>query len=62
MEKLQWWGYLHVNGTIQVKRYFSQEDLIEAIQSDFVQNTTSVFYADGRDEAIKIATLRLLNK
>jgi len=32
-----WWGYLHENGTIQVKRYFEPLDIQEALESPFVQ-------------------------
>jgi len=56
MEKQKWWGYLHVNGHIQVKRYFSEQDLDEANESPFCRKVTESFDALGRDEAIKIAT------
>ena len=36
MEKLEWWGYLHVEGTLQVKRYFGPRDIEEAHESPFV--------------------------
>ena len=26
---MKWWGYVHTNGTIQVKRYFDKQDLEE---------------------------------
>lgn len=54
MSDLLWWGYRHTNGTIQTKRYFSQMDLDEAIESPFVAQTYGPFEAQGRDEALKI--------
>ena len=46
-----WWGYLHTSGTIQIKRFFDQQDLDEADQSPFVQGYYGPFEADGREEA-----------
>lgn len=56
---MKWWGYLHTNGHVQVKRFFDQLDLDEANESPFVQRVTEPFEANDRDEAIKIATSRL---
>jgi len=56
----QWWGYLHTNGKVQVKRYFDARDLSDAEESDFVQRITQPFDADDREEALEIATLRLV--
>ena len=50
-----WWAYLHTEGTIQVKRFFDDEDLKEAAESPFVQRYLRPFEADSRDEALKIA-------
>ena len=61
MSELQWWGYLHTNGSIQVKRYFDEGDLTEARESPFVVTTCRPFDADNRDEAIKIASGKLKN-
>lgn len=52
MSKLQWWAYLHTNGTVQVKRFFSRIDLTEAKESDFVQDVMLPFYAEGREDAL----------
>lgn len=57
--KQLWWGYLHINGNIQVKRFFDQLDLDEAEESPFVERVTNIFEADGREEAIAIAKERL---
>ena len=49
-----WWGYLHTEGTIQAKRFFSDLDLQEAQESPFVQEYYGPFEAEGREEALKI--------
>ena len=56
MNTLKWWGYLHVNGSIQVKRFFDQRDIDEANESDFVQKTTQPFDAVDRNDALKQAS------
>jgi len=50
---MKWWGYLHINGNIQVKRFFSDLDLEEAYESPFVKEVFIPFEADNREEAIK---------
>ena len=50
---MKWWGYLHTSGTIQVKRYFSELDIKEAIESDFCQKVFYPFEADNRENALK---------
>ena len=52
MDKILWWGYIHQNGSIQVKRYFSYLDLQEALESPFVERVYGHFHADSREEAI----------
>lgn len=51
MENL-WWGYEHVNGTLQVKRYFDKGDLDEACESPFVVLVKGPFPAQDRQDAI----------
>lgn len=59
-EDIEWWGYLHTNGTIQVKRWFGDElDLKEARESPFVRAVVNPFPASGREEAFCIASERL---
>ena len=58
--KFKWWGYLHMNGTIHVKRYFSQEDLIDAYESEFVHTVFQLFLAENREEAINIVKEKTL--
>lgn len=45
-EKFEWWGYIHENNTIQVKRYFDKRDLQDA-------RVFSPFLASGREDAIE---------
>lgn len=52
--KLMWWGYKHVSGTYQAKRYFDKRDTDEACESPFVGQVVGPFEAKNRDEAIKI--------
>ena len=54
MSKNLWWGYLHVEGTIQAKRYFDRLDLEEAGESPFVKSYFGPFEAENREEALNI--------
>ena len=54
MNKLKWWGYIHSNGSIQVKRYFGAEDIMEAKESPFCIRTYGPFDATDREDAITI--------
>jgi len=42
-EGIKWWGYLHTNGTPQVKRFFSNEDISEAAASPFCLRVSGVY-------------------
>ena len=53
MNELLWWGYKHVSGTYQAKRYFDKRDTDEAEESDFVEQVVYPFKAESRDEALK---------
>lgn len=53
MDKNLWWGYLHVEGTFQAKRYFDKRDLDDAYESTFVKDVVPPFEADTREEAIE---------
>lgn len=53
MDTLKWYAYVHVNGTLHVKRYFGDYgDIQEAIDSPFVSRGTGPFSADHRGEAV----------
>lgn len=54
MDKLLWWGYLHTNGSIQAKRYFSELEIAEAIESPFVAYIKQPFEATNREDALWI--------
>lgn len=56
----KWWGYLHTNGTVHVKRYFNDHDLDEADESPFVKRVTVAFEASDRDDALKTVK-RIIN-
>jgi len=62
--KIEWWGYLHSNGTIQTKRWFGDHrDYTEDCENNpFVQAVCPPFSADTPEEARKIITKRLLPK
>lgn len=53
--KPNWWAYLHINGGIHLKRYFSADDLKDADESPFVAARTQPFYADNRKQAEEIS-------
>lgn len=53
LNKLQWWGYLHTNKSIQVKPFYSDMDISEAQQSPFVLQVFGPFFADDRNDAIE---------
>ena len=48
-----WWGYIHINNSIQVKRFFSKDDIDDAYESPFAEHVFEEFEANSREEAIK---------
>lgn len=48
----KWWGYLHISGSLQAKRYFDPLDLDEARESPFIRLVVPPFCAYSRDEAL----------
>lgn len=54
MDRMMWWGYLHSNGTIQVKRWFGDhKDYTEDCEgNDFVVCVVTPFAADTREAAV----------
>ena len=50
MEK--WYGYRHINGTTHVKRYSNYSDILEVVESTFVEAISQVFEAKDRDDAM----------
>ena len=56
-----WYGYIHVDGTLHVKRYLSPEDLVEAYDSKFVEHVIGPFHATGPQHAASLAHRRWMN-
>jgi hypothetical protein len=55
MNDNKWWGYVHENGSLHVKRFFDYiEDLSEAQRSPFVKSVHGPWKASSREEALKI--------
>lgn len=50
----KWHGYIHINGKLQVKRFFSREDI--DIRSPFVSRYLGLVEAKDRDDAIEKLT------
>ena len=61
MSKIMWWGYLHQNGTVQVKRWFGDhaDYTTDCEGNEFVQRVVPPFEADTREQAEKMITERL---
>lgn len=61
MNDLMWWGYLHSNGKIQLKRWFGDtKDYTEdCIGNPFVQKIVIPFEATTREVARAILIERL---
>jgi hypothetical protein len=56
--ELQWWGYLHKDKSIVLKRYFDHKDIESANESDFVTVTYGPFEAKNRSHALSILRKR----
>jgi hypothetical protein len=56
-----WWGYLHSNGLLQLKRWFGDvKDYTEDCEgNDFVQQVVEPFIASDRATALRILNERL---
>lgn len=56
MKTAMWWGYLHSNGTLQLKPWFGDhEDYTgDCKNNPFVQRVVEPFEAATRDEAMVI--------
>lgn len=54
-----WWGYEHINGNLQAKRYFDKLDIIEAYESPFCKKVIQPFEASTREEALEIIKNKL---
>jgi hypothetical protein len=56
-----WWGYLHVNGTLQVKRWFGDhKDYTDDCEgNDFVLRVVPPFAAETQQDAASIIREKL---
>jgi len=61
MTDLMWWGYLHSNGQVQVKRWFGdvKDYTDDCYDNEFVQEVVRPFVANSREDALKIINERL---
>jgi hypothetical protein len=61
LSKIMWWGYLHENGTPQLKRWFGDvRDYTEDCENNpFVLEVIQPFEAETREEAWEILVSRL---
>lgn len=61
MSDIMWWGYLHENGSIQVKRWFGdhKDYTDDCYDNPFVIQVVPPFKADSREEAGSIIAARL---
>jgi len=61
MNTIMWWGYLHQNGTVQIKRWFGDhKDYTEDCEgNDFIQQVVPPFAAPNREAAETIIYARL---
>lgn len=55
---MQWFGYKHISGTLQAKRYLTKLDITEAEESPFVKQVVYPFEAKDREEALIIIKAR----
>ncbi len=52
MNKREWWGYKHSNGSYQAKVYFGPKDISEAEESPFCVKAVGPFMAEDREDAL----------
>lgn len=48
-----YWGYKHISGTYQAKRYFDKRDIEDAEESPFVEQIVQPFLSSNREDALK---------
>ena len=58
-----WWGYLHSNGTLQLKRWFGdyEDYTTDCIGNPFVKEVAMPFEASDHVEALSILKEKLKN-
>jgi len=61
--RYKWYGYLHIDGSLHVKRFSGDlGDIIECRQSPFVDFVFKPFYADNRNHALSILKQKIFQK
>ncbi len=60
--KIMWWGYLHQNGSIQVKRWFGDhaDYTTDCDGNDFIQQVVYPFEAQTYKQALQIITASVI--
>lgn len=53
MDLNAWWGYIHENDTLHVKRYYGLQDIIEAKESPFCKRIHGPFPAKNSEQAME---------
>jgi len=48
---VMWWGYIHINGELIIKRYYDSQDVILAHDSPFVVKVLGPIKSDNRVDA-----------
>lgn len=61
MNDIMWWGYLHSNGTLQLKRWFGDvKDYTDDCEGNpFTVIVVHPFKADNHDDALEILRARI---
>ena len=61
MNKIKWWGYLHSDGTVQVKSWYGdhKDYTDDCINNPFVITVVEPFEAQTRAEALAIVRGRV---
>jgi hypothetical protein len=59
--KIEWWGYEHISGTLQAKPYYNSLDITEAESSSFVAQVVYPFLATDREDALKFIEQQVKN-
>jgi hypothetical protein len=57
----QWWGYRHISGMVQAKRFLDDDDRRSircAYESSFIAEVVEPFPAETRDDALSIIAKR----
>ena len=61
MNDTMWWGYLHSNGTVQLKRWWGdvQDYTTDCAGNDFVAKVVPPFAAEDRETALAYLNRKL---